>query len=119
MPLNDEDSQDSVLVRLLSSARSLWQLRDFRRFWVASLVSNLGTSAFVMALSWLTVKSYGASGIAALALGYGVPQFLLQVVGGATADRINRRHLFQLTETGFLVVAFTLWLASIDGIVPL
>jgi hypothetical protein len=40
-------------------------------------------------------------------------------VGGATADRINRRHLFQLTETGFLVVAFTLWLASIDGIVPL
>ena len=121
MPLNDEDSQDSVLVRLLSSARSLWQLRDFRRFWVASLVSNLGTSAFVMAMSWLAVKSYGASGIAALALalGYGVPQFLLQVVGGATADRINRRHLFQLTETGFLVVAFTLWLASIDGIVPL
>lgn len=49
MPLNDEDSQDSVLVRLLSGARSLWQLRDFRRFWVANLVSNLGTSAFVMA----------------------------------------------------------------------
>jgi len=49
MPLNAEDSQDSALVRLLSSARSLWQLRDFRRFWVASLVSNLGTSAFVMA----------------------------------------------------------------------
>jgi MFS family permease len=119
MSLNDEDSQDSPLVRLLSSARSLWQLRDFRRFWVANLVSNLGTSAFVMAMSWLTVKSYGASGIAALALGYGVPQFLLQVVGGATADRINRRRLFQLTETGFLVVAFTLWLASIDGIVPL
>jgi MFS family permease len=119
MPLNAEDSQESALSRLLSSARSLWQLRVFRRFWVANLVSNLGTSAFVMALSWLTVKTYGASGIAALALGYGVPQFLLEVVGGAAADRISRRRLFQLTETGFLVVALTLWLASMDGTVPL
>ena len=119
MPLDAEDSQGSPIGRLLSSARSLWQLRVFRRFWVANLVSNLGTSAFVMALSWLTVKTYGASGIAALALGYGVPQFLLNVVGGAAADRISRRRLFQLTETGFLVVALTLWLVSIGGTVPL
>ena len=119
MPLDAEDSQESPIGRLLSSARSLWQLRVFRRFWVANLVSNLGTSAFVMALSWLTVKTYGASGIAALALGYGVPQFVLEVVGGAAADRINRRRLFQLTETGFLLVALTLWLVSIGGTVPL
>ncbi len=119
MPLDAEDSQESSIGRLLSSARSLWQLRVFRRFWVANLVSNLGTSAFVMALSWLTVKTYGASGIAALALGYGVPQFLLNVVGGAAADRISRRRLFQLTETGFLLVALTLWLVSIGGTVPL
>jgi MFS family permease len=72
-----------------------------------------------MALSWLTVKSYGASGIAALALGYGVPQFLLEVVGGASADRISRRRLFQFTETGFFIVALTLWLASMHGTVPL
>jgi len=119
MSIDADDSQESPIGRLLSSARFLWQLRVFRRFWVANLVSNLGTSAFVMALSWLTVKTYGASGIAALALGYGVPQFLLNVVGGAAADRISRRRLFQLTETGFFIVALTLWLASIDGTVPL
>ncbi|MBM5809077.1 MAG: MFS transporter [Cyanobacteria bacterium M_surface_9_m1_291] len=119
MPLDAEDAQASPIGRLLSSARSLWQLRVFRRFLVANLVSNLGTSAFVMALSWLTVKTYGSSGIAALALGYGVPQFLLNVVGGAAADRISRRRLFQLTETGFLLVALTLWLVSIGGTVPL
>jgi hypothetical protein len=119
MPLNPEDSQDSPIGRLLSTAHSLWQLRVFRRFWVANLVSNLGTSAFVMALSWLTVKTYGASGIAALALGYGVPQFLLEVVGGAAADRLSRRRLFQFTETGFLVVALMLWMASMHGTVPL
>jgi MFS family permease len=112
-------AQESVLVRLSASARSLWRLRNFRRFWIANLVSNLGTSAFVMALSWLTVKSYGSAGIAALALGYGVPQFLLEVVGGAAADRINRRRLFLLTESGFLLVALALWGASLLGTVPL
>ncbi len=107
------------MARLAASAGSLSRLRDFRSFWIANIVSNLGTSAFLMALSWLTVRSYGASGIAALALGYGFPQFLLEVVGGAEADRINRRHLFQLTEAGFLVVALVLWLASLSGAVPL
>lgn len=94
-----------LLSRLANSAHSLWRLRSFRRFWLANMVSNLGTSAFVMALSWLTVKSYGATGIAWLALGYGVPQFFLEVIGGAEADRMNRRHLFRLTEVGFLAVA--------------
>jgi MFS family permease len=108
-----------LLSRLANSARSLWRLRSFRRFWLANIISNLGTSAFVMALSWLTVKSYGATGIALLALGYGVPQFLLEVIGGAEADRMNRLHLFRLTEIGLLVVALILWCASLVGAVPL
>jgi hypothetical protein len=36
MPLNAEDFQESALGRLLSSGRSLWQPRVFRRFWVAT-----------------------------------------------------------------------------------
>ncbi|MEY2749962.1 MAG: hypothetical protein RLZZ168_1978, partial [Cyanobacteriota bacterium] len=47
----------------------LWRNRPFRQFWLANMISNLGTSAFVMAMTWLTVKSYGAHGIALLALG--------------------------------------------------
>jgi MFS family permease len=112
-------AQESALARLSASAHSLWRLRNFRNFWIANLVSNLGTSAFVMALSWLTVSSYGSAGIAAISLGYGVPQFLLELVGGAAADRINRRRLFLLTECGFLVVALALWSASLLGTVPM
>ncbi|MEB3234662.1 MAG: hypothetical protein VKM98_04465 [Cyanobacteriota bacterium] len=43
----------------------------YRYFWLSSTLSNLGTSAYVMALSWLTVRLYGPHGIALLALGYG------------------------------------------------
>jgi MFS family permease len=91
----------------------------FRAFWLANLFSSLGTSAFVLAINWLTVKQYGAAGIAALALAYGLPQMLLLVVGGTVSDRINRRRLFALTQAGLLVMAVLILLASLQGLVPL
>jgi MFS family permease len=97
----------------------LWNNRRFRSFWLANLISNLGTSAFVMAMTWLTVKSYGAHGIALLALGYGIPQCLLQVFGGATTDRIPRRQLFLRTQSALLGTALVLLLATTQGMVPL
>ena len=112
-------AEDMLFSRLRDSARSLWCNASFRRFWLANFVSNLGTSAYVMALSWLTVKAYGSAGIAAISLAYGLPQFLFEILGGAAADRICRRRLFQLTETAFLLAALLLWLASMRGSVPL
>jgi MFS family permease len=97
----------------------LWRNRPFRSFWLANLISNLGTSAFVMAMTWLTVKTYGAHGIALLALGYGIPQCLLQVFGGATTDRVPRRLLFLRTQSALLLVASLLLLATTRGMVPL
>lgn len=97
----------------------LWGNGPYRTFWLANLISNLGTSAFVMAMTWLTVRSFGAHGIALLALGYGIPQFGLQVFGGAVSDRLARRRLFLCTEVCFLISALILWLATMQGAVPL
>ncbi|MCX5939502.1 MAG: MFS transporter [Cyanobium sp. LacPavin_0818_WC50_MAG_67_9] len=91
----------------------------FRAFWLANLVSNLGTSAFVLAINWLTVKQHGAAGIASLALAYGLPQMLLQLVGGTVSDRIDRRRLFGLTQSGLLLMALLVLIASLRGLVPL
>ena len=102
-----------------SQANALFSIKAFRNFWVANIVSNLGTSAFVMAISWLTVKEYGAFGIASLALGYGIPQFCLQIIGGSVADRFARRRLYAITETSLLVSAGILLFASVTGPVSL
>lgn len=99
--------------------RQLLRNGPFRSFWLANLLSNIGTSAYVMAISWFTVRHYGASGIGALALGYGIPQFLLQLVGGSASDRFNRRLLFFCTETGMLIASLVLLSASMRGGVPL
>lgn len=104
---------------MMSILQRLWHTKTFRVFWLANTVSGLGTSAYVMAMSWLTVKLYGSHGIALLALGYGVPQLLLELFGGAATDRTPRRKLYVITETSLLLVAAVLWLTSMRGVVPL
>jgi len=99
--------------------RGLWKNRIFRFFWMASTLSSLGTSAYVMALSWMTARFYGAHGIALLALGYGIPQLMLELFGGAFADRLPRRRAFALTQSTLLLVAVVLWLVSTRMLVPL
>lgn len=91
----------------------------FRSFWLANLISNLGTSAYVLAINWLTVKQHGPAGIATLALAYGLPQMLLQLVGGTVSDRIDRRRLFTLTQASMLVLALLILAASLREVVPL
>jgi MFS family permease len=97
----------------------LMAIGPFRSFWLANLLSNLGTSAYVMAITWLTVRNYGAAGIGMLALGYGIPQFLMQLVGGSTSDRYNRKLLFLSTESIMMLSSLVLLLASTSGMVPL
>jgi predicted MFS family arabinose efflux permease len=73
-----------------------WQLlrtRRFGTFWVASLLSNIGTWAQQMAQPWLML-SLGASpfllGLDSFALA--APVLLLTLVGGALADASDRRQ---------------------------
>ena len=98
---------------------SLLSRPGFRAFWLANLISNLGTSAYVLAINWLTVKQHGAAGIASLALAYGLPQMLFQLIGGTTSDRIERRRLYAFTQMGMLVMALLILMASLQGLVPL
>ena len=102
-----------------TALQDLWNVKALRLFWLASTFSNLGSSAFLMAISWLTIRLYGSHGIALLALGYGLPQLLLQLFGGAATDRLPKRKLYGLTESSMFLLAALLWLSSISGNVPL
>ncbi len=76
--------------------------RRFGTFWLASLLSNIGTWAQQVAQPWLML-SLGASpmllGLDNFALG--APVLLLTLLGGALADRTDRRKtifLFQFAQ---------------------
>src|SRR3954452_14684516 len=73
--------------------------RDFRLLWTGQAVSLLGDTAFLVALGWRTYTLTGS----ARSLGYvltlqGVGLLLTVLVGGALADRYDRRRLMLASD---------------------
>jgi MFS family permease len=97
----------------IASLRPLAQ-RDFALVWVASLVSNIGSWMQTVAVGVLITDLTGRAGwtglVAAAAF---LPIGVLSPVGGAIADRVDRRRL--LLGTAVAEAAFAAALAVVVG----
>ncbi len=93
---------------------SVLQLRGFRQFWIASLISNCGSWLQTVAAGYLVYHLTHSPGVVgALALVSRGPAFALSTLGGSLADRFNRRLVVQWTfalqafaAAGMAVMAF-------------
>jgi len=117
-----------------SRARVLraFQSRDFRLLWTGQAISLLGDAAFVVALGWRTFTLTGSArslGIVLTFQGVGVLSTVL--VGGALADRYDRRTLMLVSDaarfaiigalvvvdaTGHLTLGILLGIAFVEGL---
>jgi len=92
--------------------------RRFGTFWVASLLSNMGTWAQQVAEPWLLL-SIGASsfllGVDAFAAG--APVFVLTLLGGALADRRDRRRVITFFQSIQMLCPATLVVLLLVGAV--
>src|SRR5471032_564337 len=79
---------------------ALLATRRFGTFWVASLLSSIGTWAQQVAEPWLLL-SLGASpfliGLDSFAMN--APVWLLTLIGGLLADRADRREVIALFQS--------------------
>ncbi|WP_374429036.1 MFS transporter [Ideonella dechloratans] len=86
--------------RTFHASLQLLLTRRFGTFWLASLLSNIGTWAQQVAQPWLML-SLGASpwllGLDTFALGG--PGLLLTLLGGVLADRADRRRLIATLQS--------------------
>src|SRR5256714_4418980 len=114
--------------RVLQALRS----RNFRLLWTGQTISMLGDTAFLVALGWRTFTLTGS----ARSLGYvltlqGVGLLLTVLVGGALADRYDRRTMMLVSDvsrfgivgaltvidgTGHLSIGILLGLACAEGL---
>jgi MFS family permease len=75
--------------------------RQFAVIWSAALVSNVGTWMQTVAVGTLITEQTGQAGQAGLVAAAGfLPVGLLSPVGGALADRVDRRRLLIWTTVG-------------------
>lgn len=83
--------------------------RNYRYFWVGTLVSNIGDWMDNVAFNWLMWELTGSGAfLGLLALFRAAPILVFTLFGGALADRMERRRLLQLTQFGAMFLALLL-----------
>lgn len=94
--------------------------RNYRLMWLGTLVSNTGDWMDQVALNWLVVSTTGSAfDLALVNLCRGLPILAFSLVGGAMADRLPRRQLMMITQTGAMLLAFVLAGMVLAGAAPI
>jgi MFS family permease len=93
---------------LAAMFRSL-RYRDFAVFWTGNFLSNIGTWMQNLALGWLVLEITNSPFLLGLNGFLGsAPSLFFSLLGGAIADRLNRRKLMIGTQTVMMVLALVL-----------
>ncbi len=119
--------------------------RNFRLFWIGQLISLIGTWAQNLAQGWLIVMlvdpalHHGASASLVAASGSssaaveatanfysgwvnfagGLPIFLFTLLAGVVADRVDKRNLLLVTQSGLILCALGLGILAVEGTVQI
>jgi len=89
---------------------------DYRRIWLAFLISQTGQWMQITARAVLVFDITGsASALGLIYLASYSPQLLFALVGGVLADRFDRRHLVIVSATGQAALAVLLGVLAATG----
>jgi MFS family permease len=92
--------------RLREALRAL-RHRNFRLFFTGQIISLVGTWMQTIAESWLVYRLTGsAAKLGMVGFCSQIPVFLIAPIGGAAADRSNRRRTLVVTQSSAMVLAF-------------
>ena len=85
------------------------QHRNYRLYWIGSLVANTGDWMDQIALGWLIWELTGSGAyLGLMAFCRAFPILIFTLFGGALADRMERRRLMQFTQSFAMVLALLL-----------
>lgn len=108
-------SNSAAASRLPSTFRAL-KHRNFQLFFAGQFVSLTGTWMQTVAQSWLVYRLTGSVVLLGM-IGFAsqIPVFLLSPIGGAVADRHNRRQILVMTQSFAMLMAFVLAVLTLTG----
>lgn len=94
------------------------QHRNYRLYWIGSLVANTGDWMDQIALGWLIWELTGSGAyLGLMAFCRAFPILFFTLFGGALADRMERRRLMQMTQSFAMVLALLLAVLVWTGVV--
>jgi MFS family permease len=92
--------------------------RDFRRYWVGIVLSEIGTRGTIAAVLYHVYLLTGSTvQVGLVGLAQAVALLGISPLGGAIADRMDRRRLLQISQTLSLIASATLATVTLLDIV--
>jgi MFS family permease len=108
---------DSARPSLRAAFVSL-KIRDFRLLFASMLASNMAMGMQMLARGWLAFELTGSFAImGVISFSFAIPMFLFSLIGGATADRVEKRTLMVLTQFGTLITALATGVMITTGVI--
>jgi Transmembrane secretion effector len=115
-PLTAEPEEALVDATLPTGrAIELLRRRDFRRTYIAVVISELGDAFQYVALMWFALVAAGPLGILAVRLADSVPALLFGLHGGVVADRRDRRATMIAADLARGAVLVPIAVAGLTG----
>src|SRR5438874_13335175 len=109
--MEPQPEHEASSVSLSAYARLLRQNRNFRRLWMAQIVSEVGDWFYTLAIYSLLLQLTGRAGSVALALVLQVlPQTLVGPAAGIVNDRISRKKVMIAADVLRTVIVFAMLL---------
>src|ERR1051325_4806238 len=107
-----EASRDKTTTSRWSQTFRALQHRNYQLFFAGQLISLIGTWMDQIAESWLVYRLTGSALLlGTVAFASQIPVFLLAPIGGALADRYDRRRILVATQSSMMLLTFVLaWL---------
>ncbi len=95
------------------------QYRDFRWLWLGSFASFMAMNMQMITRGWLVLRLANDSPLALslVMMSFAVPMTLVSIVAGAMADRIPRRLMVMLSQSGNAISTLLLAVLDLTGLV--
>ncbi|MCC5667772.1 MFS transporter [Nostoc sp. CHAB 5784] len=87
--------------------------KEFFRFWLSQLVSDIGSFSYSTALIWYILESNNNSAyISIVLLISSLPKAIFGIIGGVLSDRYSRKKMLIICDFISSLIFFLLWLFS-------
>ena len=107
--MDPQPERVATSITIASYVRLVRGNRNFRRLWLAQIVSEIGDWFYTLSIYTLLLQLTGAAGSVALALVLQVlPQTLVGPMAGVVNDRLKRKHVMIAADLGRCIVVLAM-----------
>ncbi len=118
-PGHEGEKSLSLRRRRFSSVLQSFRYRDYLWLWLGTVFSFMAVGMQQVARGWLVLRLTDDSplALALVMMSFALPLTFVSILGGVLADRIPRRHIILLSQSGNAILTLLLAILDMTGLI--